>query len=413
MQSMSLLRRWIAALVIVVPVAASSLPALASESTEFARTRDAWSANRDELAEASASLEAIDAATADATEEYQAVEARLGRALERLAELREELKRAIKRLAEADRANDVAIRRLGQATLILVTIEDALAEHADDLDVEVVAAYKYAGSSARFRGVVDALQKSNSITEFTQAYEQLRSGTVSQANLVDSVTALATRLDDQRVIVRTLQRETDAAEDRARSEREVVAELTQEQAELVGRVRSDRRRRKELLAGLKAQQAEYDARVKELAAESDALMEELRKYRYVGGAPGDKDLLWPTDGRVTSPFGYRMHPIFKTRRLHAGVDIPGPTGQPIYAAADGTVVRAGGYGGYGNAVVIQHEDGMSTVYAHQARVAVSAGEEVLAGDTIGYVGSTGNSTGPHVHFEIRLGGRPTDPLDWY
>ena len=159
MQSASRLWRWIAALVMVMPLAAVSLPALASEESDFAQTRDAWSANREELAAASAGLEALDVATADATEQYQTVEARLARAVERVRELRRELARAIVRQQEADRANDVAIRRLGQATLVLVTIEDALAGHADDLDVEVVAAYKYGGSSARFRGVIDALQE--------------------------------------------------------------------------------------------------------------------------------------------------------------------------------------------------------------------------------------------------------------
>lgn len=408
-----MLRRWIAAVIMVLPLAAMSLPALASESDDFAKTRDAWSENREQLAEASAGLEALDVETADATARYEAVVARLEKARTRLGELKLELAEAIKRLRKADRANDVAIRRLGQATMILVTIEDALAGHAADLDVEVVAAYKYAGSSAQFRGVIDALQESQSITEFTKAYEQLRAGTVGQVHLVDAITALASRLESQQVIVETLQRETDAAELKARAERRHVAKLTAEQTDLVGRVRDDRARRRGLLRKLKAQQAEYTRRVDALQVESDALMEELRQYRYVGGAPGSKDMLWPTDGHVTSGFGYRRHPIFKTKRLHAGIDIPAPTGQPIYAAGDGRVVIAGSYGGYGNAVVIDHGDGISTVYAHQSKLVARLGDEVLAGDTIGYVGSSGLSTGPHLHFELRLGGSPTDPLDWY
>lgn len=412
MQSTSVLRRFVAALVMVLPLAAVSLPALAADE-DFAQTRDAWSANREQLAEASAGLEALDAATATATTRYEAVEARLAKAKDRLADLKIKLAEAIARQRKADRENDVAIRRLGQATMVLVTIEDALAEHAADLDVEVVAAYKYAGTSAQFRGVLDALQESQSITEFTNAYEQLRAATVGQVHLVDEITSLAERLQDQRVIVETLQAETDAAETKARTQREAVAKLTNQQTDLVARVRSDRVRRKALLRKLAAQQAEYTKRVEALQAESDALMEELRKYRYVGGAPGSKDMLWPTDGYVTSGFGYRKHPILKTRRLHAGIDIPAPTGQPIYAAGDGTVVVSGTYGGYGKAIVIDHGEGLSTVYAHQSRLGVGVGDDVLAGDTIGYVGSTGFSTGPHLHFELRLGGSPTNPLDWY
>lgn len=406
------LRRFVAALVMVVPLAAVSLPALAADA-EFEEARDAWSDNRQQLTEASESLEALDIATAEATAEYLEVEARLTDAVERLQKLRAELEQARRRLRAADLANDVAIRRLGQATMVLVTISDALADHAADLDIEVVAAYKYAGSSARFRGVLDALQQSGSMSDFTSAYEQLRSATKDQSQLVNTITTLAEQLVEQRVIVRTLQRETAAAEREALQERRRVAALTAEQADLVTDIRADRAERKRLLATLTKQQAEYQRRVDALQAESDALMEKLRKYKYVGGAPGSKDLLWPTDGMVTSGFGYRTHPIFKSKRLHAGIDIPAETGQPIYASADGTVVLAGSYGGYGNAVVVDHGEGMSTVYAHQSSLAVSTGTQVLAGDTLGYVGSTGYSTGPHLHFEIRLGGAPTDPLAWF
>ena len=406
------LRRFVAALVMVVPLAAVSLPALAADA-EFEEARDAWSDNRQQLTEASESLEALDIATAEATAEYLEVEARLTDAVERLQKLRAELEQARRRLRAADLANDVAIRRLGQATMVLVTISDALADHAADLDIEVVAAYKYAGSSARFRGVLDALQQSGSMSDFTSAYEQLRSATKDQSQLVNTITTLAEQLVEQRVIVRTLQRETTAAEREALKERRRVAALTAEQTDLVTDIRADRAERKRLLATLTKQQAEYQRRVDALQAESDALMETLRKYKYVGGAPGSKDLLWPTDGMVTSGFGYRTHPIFKSKRLHAGIDIPAETGQPIYASADGTVVLAGSYGGYGNAVVVDHGEGMSTVYAHQSSLAVSTGTQVLAGDTLGYVGSTGYSTGPHLHFEIRLGGAPTDPLAWF
>ena len=406
------LRRWLAALGMIIPLAAVSLPALAADA-EFEQARDAWSTNREQLSEASEGLEALDVETAAATAAYEEVEARLAAAVERLRQLKIELAQARVALREADAANDVAIRRLGQATMVLVTIEDALAEHAADLDVEVVAAYKYGGTSAQFRGIVDALQKTSSISEFTNAYEQLRSATVGQSQLVTTITSLASQLKDQRIIVRTLQRRTEKAERDAAQERRRVAGLTSEQTALVGEIRVDRAERKQLLAKLEKQQAEYQKRVLALQAESDALMEILRQYRYVGGAPGSKDLLWPTDGTVTSGFGYRNHPIFKQRRLHAGIDIPAGTGQPIYAAGDGTVVLAGTHGGYGNAVVIDHGDGMQTVYAHQSELAVVKGEEILAGDTVGYVGSTGYSTGPHLHFEIRLGGTPTDPLEWY
>jgi murein DD-endopeptidase MepM/ murein hydrolase activator NlpD len=132
---------------------------------------------------------------------------------------------------------------------------------------------------------------------------------------------------------------------------------------------------------------------------------------YVGGR-----LLRPVEGRLSSAFGNRFDPYFRTWQLHAGIDIAAPLGAPLRAAAGGRVVRAGWFGGYGNYTCIEHgrvrEQRLTTCYAHQSQILVTAGQLVAAGDPIGRVGSTGASTGPHLHFEVRLGGRPVDPLPW-
>jgi uncharacterized protein (TIGR02594 family) len=119
----------------------------------------------------------------------------------------------------------------------------------------------------------------------------------------------------------------------------------------------------------------------------------------------------PVDGaRISSKFGYRIHPIKKTRRMHTGVDYAAPLGSPVKATADGTVVRAGVAGGYGNMVEIQHSDGTTSRYAHLHAFRTSVGRPVKQGQVVGLVGSTGQSTGPHLHFEIRKNGSPVDPL---
>jgi len=122
--------------------------------------------------------------------------------------------------------------------------------------------------------------------------------------------------------------------------------------------------------------------------------------------------LWPADGVKTSDFGWRTHPIFGTGRLHSGIDIGAAYGSAISAAASGTVVSAGTMSGYGNVVVIDHGGGIATLYAHQSSVAVGTGQAVERGQTIGYVGSTGYSTGPHLHFEVRVNGTPVDPMGY-
>jgi murein DD-endopeptidase MepM/ murein hydrolase activator NlpD len=122
---------------------------------------------------------------------------------------------------------------------------------------------------------------------------------------------------------------------------------------------------------------------------------------------------WPTDGEVTSSFGMRMHPILKKTKMHTGVDIGAPYGQSVHAACDGVVIQAGTISGYGQTVIISHGNGVSTLYAHLSVIKVSEGEEVSKGDTIANVGSTGLSTGPHLHFEVRKDGEPQNPMNWY
>ena len=128
------------------------------------------------------------------------------------------------------------------------------------------------------------------------------------------------------------------------------------------------------------------------------------------GGDGSSAMRMPVQGRLTSSFGERFHPILGYERFHAGVDLGAAAGTPIVAAADGKVVSAGWAGGYGQAVAIAHAGGIETKYGHMSRIAAYAGEVVRRGDVIGYVGSTGLSTGPHLHFEVMKNGRPMNPL---
>lgn len=156
----------------------------------------------------------------------------------------------------------------------------------------------------------------------------------------------------------------------------------------------------------------------------DALAVQRRDAGVVGGLAGtaaqalgtrsfDGPAIYPVEGySVGSPYGPRTDPIDGTPKIHKGVDIGAPQGTPINAAASGTVTWAGPRGTYGNLVVIRHDDQTETRYAHQSNVLVQQGDVVSTGQVIGEVGSTGRSTGPHVHFEARVDGEAVDPIKW-
>mgnify|MGYP000026397469 FL=1 len=113
--------------------------------------------------------------------------------------------------------------------------------------------------------------------------------------------------------------------------------------------------------------------------------------------------------RVSSGYGMRDHPVLRKRARHNGIDLAAPTGTPIYATADGTIERANWFSSYGNYIQIDHGNAIETRFGHLSRIVVSDGQKVHKGDLIGYVGSTGRSTGPHLHYEVRIAGKPVDP----
>lgn len=168
---------------------------------------------------------------------------------------------------------------------------------------------------------------------------------------------------------------------------------------------------------LKTDRVAFERAERELARQSqiiEGMISKSTRQSTVVAASGA--FLRPCGGRITSYYGYRIHPIFKSKIFHSGVDIGAPMGTPIKAANSGKVIYTGWYGGYGKVVIIDHGrvggNPTSTLYAHQSRIAVSNGQNVSRGQVIGYVGSTGYSTGPHLHFEVRINGKTVNPLNY-
>ena len=189
---------------------------------------------------------------------------------------------------------------------------------------------------------------------------------------------------------------------RTQQQRLVRDELLATRSRLSG-ARSNKR---SALVVTKAQEQKWVSEANALAAADAQVRGQLAASQTADSTPSASGLIWPVNGPVTSPFGYRWG------RLHAGIDIGVPYGTPIHAAAAGRVVIAGWVGGYGNYTCVDHGGGLATCYAHQSSLAVGVGASVSQSQVIGYVGNTGHSFGPHLHFEVRINGTPVDPLGY-
>jgi murein DD-endopeptidase MepM/ murein hydrolase activator NlpD len=171
------------------------------------------------------------------------------------------------------------------------------------------------------------------------------------------------------------------------------------------------------LAQEQALQQESDAVATQLAAAAAAERKNAGSPKSSGTVtPSSSYYIMPVHGWKSSNFGMRFDPIYRRWQLHAGVDIAAPTGTQIHAARAGTVIRAGYDGGYGNYTCVNNGlykgQGMASCYAHQSRILVHVGQKVSLGQVIGLVGETGAATGPHLHFEVRINGKPVQPLNW-
>ncbi len=391
-------------LLVLATTPTASIPAAADDwelEAELESTQEELEATRASLAGLG---DDITAATAD----LRRIDQQLAEMYGDLAEREAELAAAEEELALAEARTRAADERVAEVSTSLVEAELASEESQARFEGRVVALWKF-GTVGYSRAVLESGDVSEAITQAYYVQRVLD----SDKHLVDTVRDDRDRISERRS-------ELDNARDGLRLEQSAVASavadvevIARVHRDLVSAVEKEQKRRRGVVDSLRLTEQRYKNSIAALQAESEKIKKELAASRFAAGRPGTGELVWPTSGSPGSGYGYRTHPISGQRRMHAGIDIGAPTGQKIVAAADGRVVSAGWRGGYGLAVVIDHGGGLATLSAHQSRLAVRAGEIVAQGQTIGYVGSTGYSTGPHLHFEVRIDGEPVDPMKWY
>lgn len=192
-----------------------------------------------------------------------------------------------------------------------------------------------------------------------------------------------------------------------------LAKQQQAQQDFVQEVRDEKN---SSLRDLRGKQADLEKLIAQLDAEERSIAAQIAAFQTTSGSKNlpryAGRMIKPVSARLTSGFGMRFHPILKVNRLHAGVDFGARNGSPIRAAAPGVVIAAQYNKGYGNMVIIDHGGGISTLYGHCSSIGVLAGQKVQQGQVIAAVGSTGLATGPHLHFEVRVGGKPVNPMSY-
>lgn len=339
----------------------------------------------------------------------------IGSVSEQLRQIEEQLRQATAELGTIKEQrvaveNDITLneRQLAEAQKRLEGRESVFYKRVRDIYINGRLSY------------LDVVIGSKDFSDFANRLEVLK-------RIIDSDITLINEIKKERADIEAHKQKLEA--DRAKlvelekSALAKQAEIEQKKAErnvVLQKAQNDRATAMQAIEELNASSAQVSAMLKERQAARAAAAAAAAAATQSSGGQGASDnwvqgtgqLGWPVSGEITSPYGYRVHPIWGTTIYHSGIDIGVDEGTPVHAADGGVVVWSGWMGGYGYAVVIDHGNGLSTLYGHNSELAVDEGQSVAKGQVISYAGSTGNSTGPHVHFEVRVNGDPVDPMGY-
>ena len=359
------------------------------------------------------------------SEDLARVVAELEEAEDRMPDAEDAVTAAADELSEAQRKDDELAARLTSAENAEKELQTEIDDGTDQIEESEQAvvgvarrAYQNSGVTSDLAMLLQMADSDNGLDGLTRVDSAVR----SQQRTI-------TRLGEQRAANMSTQDRLDAIADEISDLKDEAAEvvLEKEAAESAAREAKDSldsliEQKDSAAQTIEDNQAATAEELRKQKEEQERLADEIRQWQEDNGdgnrvLPGDGFLKNPAPGYpVTSQYGWRTHPISGTRRMHTGTDFGVPCGDPVYASADGVVVSSGVAGGYGNRVVLSHgkSNGASiaTTYNHNTRNVVRAGQTVKEGDTVAMAGTTGSSTGCHLHFEVMVDGSYVDPMDW-
>lgn len=398
----SLLLAMVTALgVLALPAAAGPEDELEEIEEKQDRTERKLEAVEDHQHDIESDIAGLDAARDAIEERVSSLDQELEALDAKLTEVKDELVDAQHELTVLN----AELRRLG----------NRLERRIELLEAKAVAAYK-AGPAA----AIDGLLAAKSFSDLVDRIEYYEASLDEEAALIAEIEALEAETEDKRDEVEERKEAIAAQKLELEEDRAEIAAVREEKAGALAEKESILEAKEVLLADAEDREAQLEEWARQLEADSARIQAIIAAQS--SGVPGSTStgtppagggqLQWPTNGPLTSPYGYRVHPIFGDTRLHSGIDISAPYGAAVYAADDGTVTYVGAMSGYGNVVVIDHGGGLSTTYNHLSAFSVSSGQSVSRGAHIASVGCTGYCTGPHLHFEVRVNGSPVDPMPY-
>lgn len=307
--------------------------------------------------------------------------------------------------------------QIAQTQNEIVKMEAYLKTRQDVLNHRVRAIYMHGQLN-----YLEVILGANSFSDFANRVELLKRVIRSDYNLILEIQKQKAAIEAKKAQLEEDKRQLDALAAEAEKTRQEIAKKKAEQQKVLDAAKSNKAAAAQMEQDLNAQLASVRNLIQQRLAAAEAARQAAQQQAASddeGGGGSDDNYVqgtgamgWPCSGPITSPFGYRTHPIFGTTIFHAGIDIGVDYGTPIHAADSGVVVYSGWISGYGNAVIIDHGGGISTLYGHNQSLAVSEGQSVSKGSVIAYAGSTGNSTGPHCHFEVDVNGSPVNPMGY-
>lgn len=356
-----------------------------------------------------ASLKRLTNRANDLLGQLQETNAQLAATQNRLASLNMQLIDARAKLAAIDAQLNVVSAALQQKNAQLTSLLGALDSQQAAMNKRVADIYINAPT-----GYSQAISQSQDFSDVVTANQFASSIMRSDVNIMATLMETEQLVAGQRVDIANQQASIVKARNAQAAALAQIANIQAQQASVRGQQASLRAHQNHLLREVNAQRYNYIKEIQDLQRQNALLSAIIRGaqhgQRVIQGVGGY--LKWPVSGPITSPFGWRTHPVYGYRSFHTGIDIGVAMGTPVKAARYGKVIYTGYNGAYGLVVIVDHGNSLATMYAHLSRVFVSVGQKVGTLQTIAASGNSGTSTGPHLHFQVDLQGNPVNPLSW-